>query len=219
MTSFESTVQIHPLQAPSSVLAWQAVVQVSPRQDLGMSPAGERFIIPIVGGQFAGDIDGHVLRGRVLPGGADRQLLRPDGIKELDALYEMQHDDGTVLTGQLAMPGGNGPFPAVLVMHNALGIGPHVREVTERLASLGYVAVATDMYGGGAPYGNPAAYEAFTNDAGLLRARVRAWFDHVAARRRHDHNFMTGCAMRGNEIDSFLVDHRVNNFVKGFGDD
>ena len=98
MTSFESTVQTHPLQAPSSVLAWEAVVQVSPRQDLGMSPAGERFIIPIVGGQFAGDIDGHVLLGRVLPGGADRQLLRPDGIKELDALYEMQHDDGTVLT-------------------------------------------------------------------------------------------------------------------------
>ncbi len=98
MTPFESTVQTHPLQAPLSVLAWEAVVQVSPRQDLGMSPAGERFIIPIVGGQFAGDINGHVLRGHVLPGGADRQLLRPDGIKELDALYEMQHDDGTVLT-------------------------------------------------------------------------------------------------------------------------
>lgn len=98
MTPFESIVQTHPLQAPLIVLAWEAVVQVSPRQDLGMSPAGERYIIPIVGGQFAGDIDGHVLRGRVLPGGADRQLLRPDGIKELDALYEMQHDDGTVLT-------------------------------------------------------------------------------------------------------------------------
>jgi hypothetical protein len=98
MTLFESIVQAYPLQAPLSVLAWEAVVQVLPRQDLGMSPAGERFIIPIVGGQFAGDINGHVLRGHVLPGGADRQLLRPDGIKELDALYEMQHDDGTVLT-------------------------------------------------------------------------------------------------------------------------
>jgi hypothetical protein len=96
--SFESTLQAFPAVAPSSALAWEAVVQVSPRQDLGMSPAGERFMIPIVGGQFAGNIDGHVLRGRVLPGGADRQLLRPDGVKELDALYEMQHEDGTVLT-------------------------------------------------------------------------------------------------------------------------
>lgn len=98
MTSFESAIQAHPLQAPSSALAWEALVQVLPRQDLGMSPAGERFIIPIVGGQFKGQIDGHAMHGRVLPGGADRQLLRPDGIKELDALYEMQHDDGTVLT-------------------------------------------------------------------------------------------------------------------------
>ena len=38
------------------------------------------------------------LRGRVLPGGADRQWLRSDGLKELDALYEMQTDDGAVLT-------------------------------------------------------------------------------------------------------------------------
>ena len=30
--------------------------------------------------------------------GADRQLLRPDGVKELHALYEMQTDDGAVLT-------------------------------------------------------------------------------------------------------------------------
>ena len=34
----------------------------------------------------------------MLPGGADRQLLRPDGVKLLDALYEMQTDDGAVLT-------------------------------------------------------------------------------------------------------------------------
>jgi hypothetical protein len=34
----------------------------------------------------------------VLPGGADRQLLRADGVKELDALYELQLHDGTVLT-------------------------------------------------------------------------------------------------------------------------
>ena len=34
----------------------------------------------------------------MLAGGADRQWLRPDGVKELDALYEMQTDDGAVLT-------------------------------------------------------------------------------------------------------------------------
>ncbi|MFQ1700238.1 DUF3237 family protein [Loktanella agnita] len=34
--------------------------------------------------------------GTVLAGGANRQVLRPDGIKELDALYEMQTKDGTI---------------------------------------------------------------------------------------------------------------------------
>lgn len=76
------------------MLAYVAEVDIAPRQSLGASALGQRFIVPILGGHF----DGPGLRGRVLPGGADRQLLRPDGIKELDALYEMQADDGTILT-------------------------------------------------------------------------------------------------------------------------
>jgi hypothetical protein len=34
----------------------------------------------------------------VLPGGADRQRTRPDGLRELHALYEMQAEDGAVIT-------------------------------------------------------------------------------------------------------------------------
>ncbi len=56
--------------------------------------AGHRFIVPILGGEF----EGPRLCGRVRPGGADRQLLRPDGVRELDALYELEADDGAVLT-------------------------------------------------------------------------------------------------------------------------
>ena len=36
--------------------------------------------------------------GKVLPGGADRQILRSDGVKELDALYEMEADNGDIIT-------------------------------------------------------------------------------------------------------------------------
>lgn len=92
---------------------------------------------------------------------------------------------GTQLNGQAAFPAGEGPFPAVLVMHNALGLGDHVREVAQRLAALGYVGIATDMYGSGAPSGDPvvngASYETVTKDPALLRSRVRAWFDRIAA--------------------------------------
>ena len=38
------------------------------------------------------------LDGIVLAGGADRQLLRADGVKELDALYEIKTDDGQIIT-------------------------------------------------------------------------------------------------------------------------
>lgn len=71
-----------------------ADVDIAERRDLGASGGGHRYIIDILGGSVAGPL----LRGKVLPGGADRQWLRPDGVKALDALYEMQTDDGAVLT-------------------------------------------------------------------------------------------------------------------------
>ncbi|MBP6850951.1 MAG: DUF3237 family protein [Rhodoferax sp.] len=79
---------------PSTEFIYKAEVDIADRRSLGTSALGERLIVDILGGHF----EGPRLRGRVLPGGADRQLLRPDGVKELHALYEMQTDDGTVLT-------------------------------------------------------------------------------------------------------------------------
>jgi len=79
-------------------LLWEAMAKVAPRQDLGTGPLGQRWIIPILGGVFRGGPGRDRFRGRILPGGADRQLMRRDGIKELDAFYEMQVDDGTILT-------------------------------------------------------------------------------------------------------------------------
>lgn len=83
-----------PPPTPEARFAYEAQVDIGERQSLGQGPLGERFIVPILGGHF----EGPRLRGTVLPGGADRQLLRPDGIKELDALYEMLTDDGAVIT-------------------------------------------------------------------------------------------------------------------------
>lgn len=79
---------------PELALAWRAEVVIGARQDLGRGPDGQRFIVPILGGWF----DGPLGRGRVLAGGADRQCTRPDGLRELSALYEMQADDGSVIT-------------------------------------------------------------------------------------------------------------------------
>ena len=92
MTTSSPTTAASP--APEARLAWEAQVDIGERQSLGHGPLGDRFIVPILGGRF----EGPRLSGTVLPGGADRQLLRADGVKELDALYELQTDDGTVIT-------------------------------------------------------------------------------------------------------------------------
>ena len=79
---------------PICEFLYEAIIDIADVQNLGQSLQGQRFIVNILGGEF----NGPCLKGKVLPGGADRQLLRPDGVKELDALYEIQTDDGTVIT-------------------------------------------------------------------------------------------------------------------------
>ncbi|WP_127110431.1 DUF3237 domain-containing protein [Pararhodobacter zhoushanensis] len=97
MDDFDSLLRANPAPAPQTRLLWEAVVTCQPKQDLGIGPYGERFIVPIIGGLFRGAAGFETLSGTVLSGGADRQLLRADGVKELEAIYEMQVDDGTVL--------------------------------------------------------------------------------------------------------------------------
>lgn len=82
------------MNEPTFLLAWEASVDVGPRQALGESPIGQRFLIPILGGTFVGPR----IRGTVLAGGSDRQLWRRDGVRLLDAHYEMLTDDGDVIT-------------------------------------------------------------------------------------------------------------------------
>jgi carboxymethylenebutenolidase len=45
-----------------------------------------------------------------------------------------------------ASPRGAGKFPAVLVIMEAFGLNDHIKDVTERVAAEGYVAIAPDLY-------------------------------------------------------------------------
>jgi hypothetical protein len=63
---------------------------LEPTVAIGETPHGMRRMVPIRSGSFAGaDI-----RGKLLPGGADWQVLRSDGAAELHALYVLETDDG-----------------------------------------------------------------------------------------------------------------------------
>lgn len=54
--------------------------------------------------------------------------------------------DGTADTvrGYLVRPSGNGPFPAVLVIHENRGLNPYIEDVARRLATAGFLALAPD---------------------------------------------------------------------------
>jgi carboxymethylenebutenolidase len=53
---------------------------------------------------------------------------------------------GGRMGGYLARPEGKGPHPAVIVFMEIFGINSHIRDVTDRVASEGYVALAPDYF-------------------------------------------------------------------------
>jgi hypothetical protein len=78
---------------PQLELIFAANVSVGPSLDFGDVGKGTRRIVPITGGEFSGP----TIRGKVLPGGADWQILRGDGVSELEARYTLQTDDGALI--------------------------------------------------------------------------------------------------------------------------
>lgn len=71
----------------------QVDVTVGPPLIVGAGPVGERRVIPILGGT----VNGVRLNGEVLPGGADFQLIRPDGVAEIEARYVLRLSDGALV--------------------------------------------------------------------------------------------------------------------------
>jgi hypothetical protein len=72
---------------------WNAKVKISQMINVGKSKYGTRRVIPITGGTF----EGSKIKGVVLPGGEDWQLVRPDGDTELYARYLLKTEDGVVI--------------------------------------------------------------------------------------------------------------------------
>ncbi len=74
-------------------LLFEASAKLAAPLVVGPTPAGLRRVIPIEGGTFGGPR----MRGRILPGGADWQYLRGDGVTIVEAQYLLATDDGVLI--------------------------------------------------------------------------------------------------------------------------
>jgi len=86
------------------------------------------------------------------------------------------------ISGLLYEPAGKGPFPALIVIHEWMGLNDWVKEQASKFAGEGYVALAVDLYRGKVADNPEMAHELMR---GLPEDRakrdLKAAFDYLAA--------------------------------------
>ncbi|MSP67074.1 MAG: DUF3237 domain-containing protein [Alphaproteobacteria bacterium] len=79
-----------PTPGIRSELLFTITLQAGTPMRYGATPIGERIVVPVAGGHFQGP----KLKGRIMPGGGDWLIHRPDGCTELNVRMPLQTDDG-----------------------------------------------------------------------------------------------------------------------------
>ena len=83
---------------PELTYAFELRATVDHPQEVGEVRGGRRRIVSILGGT----VDGPMLRGTIVPGGADWQLIQPDGFSQLDTRYTIRAESGALVYVQNA---------------------------------------------------------------------------------------------------------------------
>lgn len=84
--------------APALTFAFELRAQVADPTEIGQVPHGRRRIVEILGGT----VRGPNFSAKIVPGGADWQLIQPDGFSELDTRYTLETDRGQLVYVQNA---------------------------------------------------------------------------------------------------------------------
>ncbi len=78
------------------------------------------------------------------PEGVAGALTNPARIRAEELTYAGA--GGDPVNAYLAVPVSAGPRPGIVVIHEAGGLGEHIRDVVNRFANLGYAALGVDLY-------------------------------------------------------------------------
>ncbi|MEP4484582.1 dienelactone hydrolase family protein [Marinobacter alexandrii] len=110
----------------------------------------------------------------LLPRYADAAIVsfNDDRIKAQYVEYPSPGGNSGEMRGYLVQPAGEGPWPAVLVVHENRGLNPYVEDVARRCALEGFIALAPDgLYPAGGYPGNDD--EGRTLQRGLDQAKLK----------------------------------------------
>ncbi|HEY0935298.1 MAG TPA: DUF3237 domain-containing protein [Trebonia sp.] len=118
-------------QAPPPGLerAFTVDAQLGPLEDHGTTRAGHRRVVPVTGGQVSGLFDAEIL-----PGGADWQVVRPDGSVEIDTRYSARTLQGEFVHFRTSgVRSGPAPVLAALLRGEAVDPSSYYFRVTVHL--------------------------------------------------------------------------------------
>ena len=105
------------------------------------------------------------------------------------------------LGAYLAIPRGDGPWPGVVVVMDALGLSDDIKEQADRLAAAGYLAFAPDLYSGRGPKCVIATLQASRSGSGEAYEDIEAARQWLAERadctgQDRDHRLLHGRRLR-----------------------
>ncbi|MFY9730304.1 MAG: dienelactone hydrolase family protein [Candidatus Acidiferrales bacterium] len=78
--------------------------------------------------------------------------------------------DGSSMQAFVARPEEKGPFPGMLVFQEAFGVNAHIRDVAQRIAREGYVAIAPELFHRSAAPGLEVRYDDFPSAMPHMKA-------------------------------------------------
>ena len=110
---------------------------------LACTPAGEEMSAT---GEAESAVGPRVASAPTGPGEMPPAIIGQGGALEGTDLQYLESDPSTV--GYLSVPEGEGPFPALVIIHEWDGLVDRVREVADDFAAEGYVTLAADLYAG-----------------------------------------------------------------------